>query len=198
MDKKQDDPKQEEPNSSEVKEDELLEPKKRKMPNWLMGILGIIATLLATWITIVVSENRSDKAEEERARNVKNGIVAIIEENIINQKPINFRSIDRMIKNRSEDEKLITIISKYDLLQIAEYNIQSSRYLDFELKNKYATLIDSMFYQLNTMDSCTFADSIPYSDLLGEISRSIQAGYPDTSLTLLNQYVTSTHLHKSL
>jgi len=111
----------------------------------LATILSILATIVVGYFGIVWSQNQFRKAEEERKDRVKEEIVSIIEEHVINKKPITPSRLNRLTEIKCQNEGIPSVFTSYELLENAEYNLLESRHLDFSKKEEYKVLFDSIY-----------------------------------------------------
>lgn len=172
-------------NSSETKTQQKKRPWKAIAAT---TVITIIVTIVAAWYTISRTERQFVLAEAERVRNVKNNLVSIIEEHIINQKPIDCMRLTRLIETKSRDEKLLIRITARDLIEQAEYNIIYTRYLDFKQKEEYKAIFDQLYKDMIPVEYSAFKD-ILYAELLNRLAQNIQEGNIEESMKLLNEYV---------
>lgn len=156
----------------------------------ITAFITIVVAIVATWFTLNYSKEQAVLAEAERVRNVRDSLVSIIEEHIINQKPINYIRLVRLIELKSRTEKLVTKINTKDLIEQAEYNILISKYLDFNQKEKYMVIFDQLHKEMTSEEFSPIKD-IPQAELLNKLARNIQERKIDNSLILLKQYVES-------
>lgn len=123
-----------------------------KKTNWIPTIvsivIGVLITVGATWYTIYSSKEELVKAENERYTKVKENLVSIIEEHIVNKDSLNLNAFERLITNRIIVENLSTHITIFDLLTQAEYNIENSKHLSFDKKKEYSYIVSSLYTQL--------------------------------------------------
>ena len=157
-------------NSPETKTERKSRPWKAIV---LTTLITIAVTIAAAWFTISRSEKQAILSEAERARNVKNNLVSIIEEHVINQKPMDYIRLMRLIELKSREEKLITRITARNLIEQAEYNILNSRYLDFKQKETYKAIFDQWYKEMIPAEYSPFKEN-PHADLLNELARNIQ------------------------
>jgi hypothetical protein len=172
-------------NSPEAKTKQKSRPWKAIM---VTTLITIAVTIAAAWFTISRSERQAILAEAERVRNVKNNLVSIIEEHVINQKPVDYIRLIRLIELKSCEEKLTTRITARNLIEQAEYNILNSRYLDFKQKENYEAIFDQWYKEMIPAGYSPF-EEIPHADVLNKLAQDIQEGNIEGSLKLLNQYV---------
>jgi hypothetical protein len=135
-------------------ESKNMSEKETKGTNWAQTIIsiliGILVTIGATWYTVVSSRQEVVQAETERLNNVKENLVSIIEEHIVNKDSIDLEGFNRLINNRTREEKLYKRPTIYDLLTQAEYNIQSSKHLSFDKKLEYSKIMSSLYGNIQT------------------------------------------------
>jgi len=166
------------------------EPKKPR--RWTAILVPTVLTVAVTIAVALYTVNRSERqtvlAEAERARSVKSNLVSIIEEHVINQKPIDCIRLMRLIELKSHDERLATPITARQLIEQAEYNILNSRYLDFDQKENFKSVFDKLYMEMVSEEYSPFKD-VPHTQLLNKLARSIQQGKSEESLSLLSQYV---------
>jgi len=125
----------------------------KKKINWTQTIVsivfGMVITFGATMYTIYFSKSELLKAENERLTKVKENLVGIIEEHVVNKDSIDLKSLERLIINRTKEENLSVRLTIFDLLTQAEYNIKNSKHLSFEKKQEYARVISHLHLQLS-------------------------------------------------
>ncbi len=173
---------------------EIVAPRKPK--RWVTVLVTIIVTLAAAWYTINRSERQAILAEAERAKSVKNNLVSIIEEHIINQKPMDCARLMRLIELKSQEERLITRFTARDIIEKAEYNIINSRYLDFKKKEEYKAGFDELYKEIIPVEFAPFKD-IAQAELLNKLAKNIQERNPEESLNLLSEYVDKVNIERS-
>ena len=154
------------------------------IPTIVATIITIILTIAVTWYTIDRNEKQSILAEQERTNNVKNNLVTIIEEHILNYKILDINRINRLIENRIREEKLTSKIFVNDLFQQAEYNIFNSRYLDFNKKGEYKLIFDTIYQSIIPIDSTKFS-TFKYASILNEIADKIERQQKKEAVELL-------------
>jgi len=130
------------------------EPKTKGKTNWkptvISILIGIAVTVGATWYTVEINRQEAVQAESERLDKVKENLVSIIEEHIVNKDSIDLESFSRLVNNRTREEKLYTRPSVYNLITQAEYNIQNSKHLSFDKKLEYSKIISSLYEDFKT------------------------------------------------
>ncbi|MGJ8666315.1 MAG: hypothetical protein ACSHW7_08120 [Patiriisocius sp.] len=145
--------------------------KSRWAPTIVSIIIGIIFTALATWYTIYTTKEEAQNAQRERLSKVKDNLVSIIEEHIVNKDSLDLISFERLIANRSKEENLLRKPNVYNLLSQAEYNIESSKHLSFEKKKEYSVIISSLYNSISTDTLINFSQS-PYQTEISKIISS--------------------------
>jgi hypothetical protein len=137
-----------------MSEKKTIPEKENKSTNWVPTLIsimiGIIVTVGATWYTVESSRKEVEQAESERLSKVKENLVSIIEEHIVNRDSIDLKGFNRLINNRTREENLYTRPTIYNLLTQAEYNIQSSKHLSFDKKLEYAKIISTLYDDFET------------------------------------------------
>lgn len=173
---------------------------KRKIP-WLSilitAVISMVITFSVAWYQIDRTEKQEALANEERTRNVKENITAIVEEFILNSRPISLERLTRLINNRTKEGKIISAISLRDILESAEYNIIRSRYLDFERKSQYKTVFDTLYLKLAQRDFVPFED-VQYSVLANQLAEEIKKGSTAEALSSLTNLINSYNENKEL
>lgn len=119
-------------------------------PTIISILVGIAVTIGTTWYTIYSSKQEAAEAENERLNKVKDNLVSIIEEHIVNKDSLDLVSFNRLINNRTKEEDLYTRPTIYDLLTDAEYNIQSSKHLSFDKKLEYSKILAALYTELSS------------------------------------------------
>lgn len=116
-------------------------------------LLGTVVTIGATWFTIYDSDRKAQQAELERYKKVRDNIVSIVEEHIVNKEPINIIELKRLIEIQTKTENLSKNIPVMEVLEQAEYNVLNSKHLDFTKKQEYKNTINSIYDLNNKEDS---------------------------------------------
>ena len=103
-----------------MSEKKTIPEKENKSTNWVPTLIsimiGIIVTVGATWYTVESSRKEVEQAESERLSKVKENLVSIIEEHIVNRDSIDLKGFNRLINNRTREENLYTRPTIYNLL----------------------------------------------------------------------------------
>ena len=129
-------------------------------------------------------------AEEARAHAVRTTFVSLVEEHIVNEKPIDSARLVRLIDSCWREENISTPISVHEVVEKAEINILSSPYLDFAQKQKYKTIFDGIYREYNSRKFTPF-DEEPYADLANELAKSVQEGKTSEALEQIRRIVTA-------
>ena len=148
-------------------------------------IIVIYASLLITR-----SEKQYQQAELERVKNVKNLLVSIVEDHIINSQSIDIPRISRLLELKKREDNVTSPISVLEIVENAEFNIINSKYLDYNQKKKYKEYFDSIYSDINSLQLNIYKD-IPNADLINELSKNIQDGKSSEALKTLNRLVDS-------
>src|SRR5260370_16573693 len=137
-------------------------PARRRWLNIVATVfIGLVIPIGIAWYTIYRSESQAVLAEAERARNVRASIVAIVEESVINEKPLETSRIARLIDLRRTEDRVTTPISTTESLCEAQFNILNTRYLDFKQKDKYKNAFDDLYKDLRYSQFTTFKNEVP-------------------------------------
>ncbi len=68
----------------------------------------------------------------------------IVEEHVLNDKPINLARLARLVDQRRRAERIATVITLAEILEQSEFNILNSRYLPFEKKEALKPVLAGM------------------------------------------------------
>ncbi len=167
-------------------------PARRRWLNIVATVfIGLVIPIGIAWYTIYRSESQAVLAEAERARNVRASIVAIVEESVINEKPLETSRIARLIDLRRTEDRVTTPISAAEVVGEAEFNILNTRYLDFKQKDKYKNVFDDLYKDLRSNQFTTFKNDVPHADLLNDLAKSIQEAKAGEALGKLAAVVES-------
>ena len=164
-----------------IEAEDVEKGKKRWVTPVVTTLVGIIVTLIVAWYQIRVSEEQTIQAAQERYRSVKNNLVKIVEEHVINSKPLDIPRLARLIDLQTKEEQLTERISVTEIIQKAEFNILNSSYLEFDKKESYKKVFDEIYGKISVED-------IDYKgrheNLAKELAKSIQQG--DTKSAMAN------------
>jgi hypothetical protein len=97
-------------------------------------LLGIAATVGVGWYQLSKAERQATLAENERVKIVQESLVSIVEEHVLNDKPIDLGRLTRLIDHRRKEQKVETNITVTEVLEKAEFNIL---YFDPQKANSY-------------------------------------------------------------
>ena len=163
----------------------------RPKRNWLgvvvSAFLGIAATIGVGWYQLYQAEKQAILAEEERARAVRQNLVAIVEEHVLNDRPIDLPRLTRLIDQRRRDERITTPITTAELLEKAEFNILESRYLAFERKQALKKVFDTVYFDLSTRSFAQYPPATANADLLNTLAGQIKDGKTAEALGTLKR-----------
>lgn len=169
------------------------ENKTNWIPTIVSIVIGVLFTIGATWYTIYTTKEEVKEAENERLTKVRENLVAIIEEHIVNKDSLNLNSFERLITNRSKEENLFIRPSIYGLLTQAEYNIESSKHLSFDKKKEYSNIISSLYTQVSIDTTIQFTNSKYQAEIkriLESFSLTKEKEGKQALTTLISQYET--------
>ncbi|MBK8736144.1 MAG: hypothetical protein IPL98_09665 [Saprospiraceae bacterium] len=141
-------------------------------------IISVLATIVVGYLGVIWSQSQFKKAEFERRDRAKTELVEIIEEHVINQKPISPARLSRLIDIKCYEQEIADEFIPIELIKSAESNLMESRHLDFKQKENYKILFDSIYLtfiptvvsQLNS-DSTSFAFKNP--ELISKLYKNI-------------------------
>lgn len=163
----------------------------RPKRNWLVLIattfMGIAATVSVGWYQLNQAEKQASLAEEERARAVRQNLVSIVEEHVLNDKPIDVPRLTRLIDQRRRDERVATPITTAELLEKAEFNILETRYLAFERKQALKKVFDALYSDLSTRAFAQYPPETANANLLNTLARQVQDGKTSEALNTLKR-----------
>jgi hypothetical protein len=166
-------------------------PADRPRRNWLTLVLttliGVAATVGVGWYQLYRAEKEAVLAEQERARVVRQSLVSIVEEHVLNDKPIALGQLARLIDQRRRDERVNTIITLSEVLEQVEFNILNTRYLSFERKEALKPVFQTLYSELGTRAFAAYPPEARNADLLNELARHIQEGKSEDALETLKR-----------
>lgn len=157
-------------------------------------VIGAILTLGTTYYTIYEGNKQAVEAESERYIKVKDNIVSIVEEHIVNQKKVDLFSIQRIIDIRIKEEKVTIPISVSDIISQAEYNILNSRHLDIRKKEEYEKAINEIhksFLADSTFDFSKYKEADLIKSIRLEINKANSQEAAKLLLVLVDKYEAS-------
>ncbi|WP_428229150.1 hypothetical protein [Flavobacterium sp.] len=175
---------------------ESIEPEQiGKKSSWLQTtisvLIGVIFTIGTTWYTIYINKEEAERSELERYNKVKENLVSIIEEHIVNKDSIDFISLNRIINNRIKEENLYKKPEIIDLLSLAEYNIQNSRHLSFEKKVEYSKILSKQFRNIK-IDTILNVDKVRFPEEINKLNANLNSVNSESGkemlIHLINKY----------
>lgn len=169
-----------------------VEQEERKQKRWVIPavttLIGILVSILVAWYQINLSEEQALEAEKERAKSVRNELVQIVEEHVINQKPLDVSRLARLSEFKAKQENLLVIPTVSEIVENAEFNILKSQYLEFEKKQQFKEIFNGIYAEL------TIPSNIKYSGIfentVNDIYASIQTGNSKEVPAKINKLVT--------
>ena len=157
---------------------EIQNNEKKHLPSWVIPtvttLVGVVVSLLVGWYQINLSEEQAFEAQKERTKAVKNELVQIVEEYVINQKMLDVSRLARLLEFRAKQEKLIVTPSVTDIIENAEFNIIKSQYLEFDKKQQFKDIFDDLYLKLNVSDELKYRGN--FENTVNDIYISIQNG----------------------
>jgi hypothetical protein len=161
--------------------------KPRKWLNVLFSVLGVLVLpIVIAWYTISRTEQQAVLAESERARSVRASIVAIVEEHVVNGKSIESSRLAPLIELKRKEERLTTPILLADVVEEAEFNILSTRYLDFKQKENYKDVFAKLHQDLEPPAQFKSYSEGPHVELVNDLAKNIQDGKSAEALKKLD------------
>lgn len=168
---------------------------KDKNSNWVPTlvsiVIGVAFTIGTAWYTIYSSKEELERADSEKLKNVKENLVAIIEEHIVNKDSLDLKSFERLVTNRVTEEKLKVRPTLYGLLTQAEFNIKNSRHLSFDKKKDYSSLISTLYLQISNDTTLNLKMDKHQADLaliLKSFNETSESEGKKALINLINQY----------
>lgn len=149
------------------------------------GVIGLLITVCATWYQQYNSDKEATEAELERSQSVRNSVISIVEEQALNNVPIDPARVHRIIEQRRRENKVSLSISINDVVEQAEFNIASSPHLSIHRKEEIKDIFENFYGEIANRTFEEFSDSDQNSQLLNEIARSIKNGKTADALNAL-------------
>lgn len=163
----------------------------RPKRNWIglvvTTLIGIGATVAVGWYQLAEAERQAVLAEQERARAVRSELVSIVEEYVLNNQAIDLVRLNRLSDQRRREERVATPIGVSELLEKAEFNILSSRYLPFDKKQSLKSVFDTAYSDLATRAFAPYSDATPNASLFNTLARQLQDGKTTDAIQTLKQ-----------
>jgi len=119
--------------------------------------VGVIVSVLVAWYQINLNEEQIQEAEKERAKSVKNELVQIVEEHVINKKPLDISRLSRLADFRSREENLLLTPTVSEVVENAEFNIIKSQYLEFDKKLEFKGIFNGIYAEIYTPDKVDYS-----------------------------------------
>jgi hypothetical protein len=167
------------------------EEKKSTPRDWfgyvLTGVIGIVVTIAATWYQLNVSDRQTTAAELERAKAVRQSVIAIVEEQALSGKKLEPQRLNRLVEQRRREQNVMTVAATSDVVEQAEFNISSSPYLSVDRKEEIKPIFDAFYLEMAARSFQVFPPETPNSDLLNELAKQIQEGKSTAALATLKR-----------
>jgi hypothetical protein len=168
-----------------------FEEKKSAPRDWfgyvLTAIIGIVVTVAATWYQLYVSDRQATAAELERAKAVRQSVIAIVEEQALSGKKLEPQRLNRLVEQRRREQNVTTAAPTSDVVEQAEFNISSSPYLSVDRKEEIKPIFDAFYLEMAARSFQVFPPETPNSDLLNELAKQIQEGKSTAALATLKR-----------
>jgi hypothetical protein len=168
-----------------------VDPVSKRKRDWfgyvVTGLVGLVITIFATWYQINLSDEQANSAEKERARSVRQSVISIVEDQILNGKKLEHDRVTRLIDQRRREQGVSSAISLVDIVQQAEYNIISSTYLSVDRKEEIKAAFDAFYADLASRSFEVFPPTAPNAELLNQLAKQIQEGQNASALSSLRQ-----------
>ena len=166
------------------KEENKTQGKRNWLATTISTLIGVIAAVFLTWYQISLNEEQTLEAEKERSKSVKNELVQIVEEHVINQRPLDISRLSRLVDFRSRQENLLSTPSVSEIIESSEFNILKSQYLEFESKQQFKKVFDGIYSELYTPKNLTYEGNS--DNAVNAVLTSIQEGNnKETSLKVI-------------
>lgn len=148
-------------------------------------LIGVAVSLLVAWYQIALSEEQALQAEIERSKAVKNELIQIVEEHVINKKPLDVSRLARLSEFRAKQERLLLVPSVSEIVEGAEFNILKSQYLEFEKKELFKEIFNSIYSELSASSKINYTGI--FENSVNDLYSSIQSGNVNESSSKLNK-----------
>jgi type II secretory pathway pseudopilin PulG len=167
-------------------------PSENNKYSWISSVITTVISILVaiglTWYQINRAEQEEQKAEVERIKTVKNTIVGIVEDHVINNQPISISRLSRLVDIKSREANIKITPRLLEIIQIAELNIINSGYLDFKTKDGYKKVFDSIYSAMRKEYKVNYIDQ-KNSALIDQLISSIKVGNSEDSISNLQLLV---------
>lgn len=163
-----------------MNENEIITKEKpvQKKRGWIVPtlttLIGVAVSLLVAWYQIALSEEQALQAEIERSKSVKNELIQIVEEHVINKKSLDVSRLARLSEFRAKQERLLLVPSVSEIVEGAEFNILKSQYLEFEKKELFKEIFNSIYSELSVSSKINYTGI--YENSVNDLYSSIQSG----------------------
>lgn len=148
-------------------------------------LIGVAVSLLVAWYQIALSEEQALQAEIERSKAVKNELIQIVEEHVINKKPLDVSRLARLSEFRAKQERLLLVPSVSEIVEGAEFNILKSQYLEFEKKELFKEIFNSIYAELSISSRINYTGI--FENSVNDLYSSIQSGNVNEASSKLNK-----------
>jgi hypothetical protein len=162
-------------------------PRRNLLALILTTLIGVAATVGVGWYQLLRAEQEEALAEQERARAVRHSLVSIVEEYVLNGKPIALAQLARLVDQRRRDERIAGTITISEILEQTEFNILNTRYLPFERKEALKPVFNALYLELSARAFAAYPKDMRNADLLNDLARQIQEGKPTQALEALKR-----------
>ncbi|MET4577415.1 hypothetical protein [Ottowia thiooxydans] len=154
----------------------------------LGGIMGLIITVAATWYQMTTSQKEATAAEFERARSIRQSVIAIVEEDVLSgSRRLDPDLINRLVDQRRRDQFVTLSIPVRDVVEQAEFNVLSSRYLSTDRKEQIKPVFVRFFTELASRSYVALPDTTPVAQQWNILAKQIQDGKSVEALATLRQ-----------
>ena len=168
-----------------------IEQPNGKQKRWVIPtvttLIGILVSILVAWYQINLSKEQALEAEKERAKSVRNELIQIVEEHVINKKPLDSSRLARLSEFKAKQENLLIIPTVYEIVENAEFNILKSQYLEFEKKQQFKDIFDGIYSDLAVSSNINYTG--PFENTVNDIYATIQSGNSKEAPAKINKLV---------
>jgi len=162
-------------------------PKRNLLALVITTLIGVAATVGVGSYQLFRAEQEAVLAEQERARAVRQSLVSIVEEHVLNRKPISLAQLARLVDQRRRDERINATIALSDIIEQVEFNVLNTRYLPFERKEALRPVFNALYLELGTRTFAAYPPETRNAELLNDLARQIQEGKPAHALEALKR-----------
>ena len=168
---------------------EVKEPKPPR--DWFgytfSAVIGLVVTVAGTWYQLNVSDKQAAAAEIEKARAVRQHVIAIVEEQALSGKKLEAERITRLIDQRRREQNVSLPVLIADVVEQAELNIASSTYLDVERKEQIKPTFNAFYSDRAARSFKVFPPGTTNVELLNELAKQIQDGKTTEALASIRR-----------